>query len=173
MSRVKSSGLCVYWNLLCFSPCQMAILLDFLCMCRNVSPDYVGPIWLKVPRCNKHQVIVPYPHPALYLAPYPAGSHLAVCALYYYIVASNQLDDSSKKLHLIGHHHLVGERIQWELFFCLSLKWSTLCEPGLKVYLSVFVQWLRGMGNMSSFRKSLIHVCHTDLLDWLPAQTNT
>ncbi len=74
---------------------QKSVLLHLFCVRCNVAPDDVSPFRLEVPRGNEYNVIVADPHPPLYLASYPARSHLAVCALYYDVVAANELDNSA------------------------------------------------------------------------------
>lgn len=88
----------------------MTICLDLFGVCRNVAPYDIGPIRLKVPWRYQHEVVVPYPHPSLYLSSNTAGPHLAVCALYNDVVAADQFYDPSKKLTLARHHHLFKSR---------------------------------------------------------------
>ena len=90
-----------------FQTLEEAVLLDFFCMCRNVAPNNVSLVGLKVPRGYQHQVIVPDPHPSLYLAANPARSDLAVSALDNDIIAAYQLYHSPEKLALTRHHHFL------------------------------------------------------------------
>jgi len=74
---------------------QQSICLHLLSVGGNVAPDDICPIRLKIPRSNKNQIAVPYPHPSLYLSSDAAGPYLAVSTLYNYVVAPDQLDDAA------------------------------------------------------------------------------
>ena len=84
-----------------FKPCEVPVLLDLFSVRRNVSPDNVGAVRLKVPWGDEHQVVVPNPHPALYLASDPAGAHDAIRAFHYYVVATDELYYSPEQFALL------------------------------------------------------------------------
>lgn len=102
-------------------------------MGRDVAPDDVCPLGLEIPRGHENQVVVPDPHPALYLASNPAGSHLAVGALYNDVVAADQLDYSAQKLAFLRPDMFLELRLV-QYFFLAYFGSQLHGQMGLKVY---------------------------------------
>src|ERR671938_793633 len=85
----------------------MPCLLDFICMCRNIAPNDVSLVRLKVPWSNQNQITISYPHSSLYLASNSTCPYLAIGTFYNDVISTDQLYDLSKQLTLAGHNHLL------------------------------------------------------------------
>src|SRR5678815_3042762 len=83
---------------------EETVFLKLFSMSRNISPDYICFVRLKIPWCNKNQIVFSDPHTSFYLSSNSTCSDFTICTFHNNVISSNYFYNSTKQFALLRHY---------------------------------------------------------------------